>query len=95
MSGRMCIAGCGPGAPDYVTPAVKKVVQDADVLVGAQRLLDLFPESEAERVPLAGNLEGALDTACRRREKGRRVCVLVTGSPGVCSLASTVLRRVG
>jgi len=95
MSSCMYIAGCGPGAPEYVTPAVSRAVQNADVLVGAQRLLDLFPGGEAERVPLAGDVEGVLETACRRWREGEQVCILVTGSPGLCSLASAVVRRVG
>lgn len=95
MSNPMIIAGCGPGAADYVTPAVMSAAEGADVLVGAERLLELFPHLEAERHPLAGDLAGALDAARRHREAGDRVCVLVTGSPGLCSLASTVLERVG
>ncbi len=30
------IVGCGPGSPEYLTPAAKKAVYAADVLVGAQ-----------------------------------------------------------
>ena len=44
------IVGCGPGSPEYLTAAAIRAVQEAEVLVGAQRLLDLFPEHPGERI---------------------------------------------
>ncbi len=39
------IVGCGPGSLDYLTPAALRAIEEAEVLVGAIRLLDLFPAS--------------------------------------------------
>jgi precorrin-6y C5,15-methyltransferase (decarboxylating) CbiE subunit len=89
------IVGCGPGSPDYVTPRARASVESADLLVGAERLLNLFRDVNAEKVRLGGDVEGALRTVRRGWEGGRGVSVLVTGSPGLCSLASLVLRRIG
>lgn len=61
--------------------------------MGAQRLLDLFPASRAERIAVGANVGKALDEISARR--GRRIGVLVTGDPGLCSLALPVLRRFG
>ena len=54
------IVGCGPGSLDYLTPATLRAVEEAEVLVGAKRLLDLFPASPADRVVRkCGNQRGA------------------------------------
>lgn len=88
------IAGCGPGSPEYVTPAVRKAVEEADVLVGAERLLDLFPESRAECIPVKIHIEEILDEIEKKRENSR-VTILVTGDPGLFSLARAVIARIG
>lgn len=88
------IVGCGPGGPDYVTPLARDAVREAQVLVGATRLLDLFPESSAERIPVTFPIEGLLDRIDEIR-RTRRVAVLITGDPGLMSLAAPVIRRFG
>ncbi len=88
------IAGCGPGSVEYVTPAVYRAVMAADVLVGAVRLLDLFTESRAERIPVTSKLDEVLD-AVEARLPDKRIAVLVTGDPGLYSLSRLVLRRFG
>jgi cobalt-precorrin-7 (C5)-methyltransferase len=87
------IAGCGPGARLHVSAAVEQVIAQAAVLAGAARLLDLFPESEATRVPLGRSLDAWLDQLVAQSENP--VVVLVSGDPGVSSLATRVQRRLG
>ena len=90
---KIIICGCGPGSPDYLTPAVHRAVAGAAVLVGAKRLLDLFPASGAEKIPVGADIEGILKIieSCGRQQ----VVVLVTGDPGISSLAQPVLKRFG
>ena len=89
------IAGAGPGSPDYITPLVARAVHDADVLAGAPRLLGLFRESSAERIVVGSDLEPALAAIAYAHAQNRRVTVLVTGDPGVASLAQPIMRRFG
>lgn len=91
---KITIIGCGPGSPDYLTQAARKAVKEARSLFGASRLLDLFPESTAPRIPVGRDVEGALAEIAARYEEGG-IAVLVTGDPGLCSLAQPVLRRFG
>lgn len=87
------VAGCGPGDPALVTPATRAAAQEAQCLAGAPRLLALFPEAPGERLVLAG-LEPFLQALDER--VGRiRVTVLVSGDPGLASLAGTLRRRFG
>jgi cobalt-precorrin-7 (C5)-methyltransferase len=88
------IVGCGPGSLEYVTPLVRKMVQGADVLVGARRLLDLFPEAAAERMPVQSRIEEILDQMEKLLPE-KKVVVLVTGDPGLLSLAKPVIARFG
>ena len=88
------IAGCGPGALEYVTPAALRAIEEAGVLVGARRLLESFPHVAAERIVVGADVPKALD-AMARHVGQRRIAVLVTGDPGLCSLARPVLRRFG
>lgn len=88
------IVGCGPGAPEYLTEAARRAIERATVLVGARRLLALFPESPAERVAVGADIEACLAQIAARLERGL-IVVLVTGDPGLASLARPVLRRFG
>jgi precorrin-6y C5,15-methyltransferase (decarboxylating) CbiE subunit len=88
------IIGCGPGSRDYLTPAAIKAARDADLLVGAQRLLNLFSDSAAQRIMVAGGIQEALDKM-EATPGIRRVAVLVTGDPGLFSFAKLVIKRFG
>jgi cobalt-precorrin-7 (C5)-methyltransferase len=87
------IVGCGPGSPDYLTPAARKAVEQAEVLVGASRLLELFPGHRGEKIAVGADIEKVLGEIDSR--SGRRIVVLVTGDPGLCSLAAPILKRFG
>lgn len=39
---KISIVGAGPGSADYVTPIAKKTVGNAQVVIGAERALELF-----------------------------------------------------
>jgi cobalt-precorrin-7 (C5)-methyltransferase len=87
------IVGVGPGSPDYVTPAARKIVQQAQVVVGAQRSLSLFTaDIKGETLFLtAKNLSVALKFAAESVKNGKNVTLLSTGDPGFSGLLHTVL----
>jgi precorrin-6y C5,15-methyltransferase (decarboxylating) CbiE subunit len=88
------IVGCGPGSPDYITPAALKAIEGAGLLVGAKRLLELFPSVTAERVAVSAVPEDAVEAIAGRTDLNP-VAALVTGDPGLFSLAGLVIRRFG
>jgi cobalt-precorrin-7 (C5)-methyltransferase len=91
---KLNIVGAGPGSPEYVTPAARKTVQQAEVVIGAQRSLNLFAEDiKGETMVLtAKNLNSALKFAVESAEKGKNVALLSTGDPGFSGLLRTVLK---
>lgn len=88
------IIGCGPGGADYITPAAGQAAAAADVLVGSQRLLDLFPQCPGRRIPYRAE-EAVLDEVDACLQAGQRVAVLVSGDSGLFSAASHFIRRFG
>ena len=88
------IVGCGPGSPEYLTPAAKEAVSKAEVLVGARRLLDIFPDNRAKRIIVTAGIDEALNNIQIALEK-KTVAVLVSGDPGIFSLAKSVIKRFG
>ncbi|MGD0625224.1 MAG: precorrin-6y C5,15-methyltransferase (decarboxylating) subunit CbiE [Thermodesulfobacteriota bacterium] len=88
------IVGCGPGAPDFLTPAARKAIARAEVLVGASHLLDLFPKHPAERIKVQADIAKILEEIAVRLHRSK-IAVLVTGDPGLYSLAQPVLKRFG
>ena len=95
MDKKIKIVGCGPGSPAFVTPAASKAVDSANVIMGAHKLLDLFPQSMAAREPLGRNLSDSIDAIANHIENNRVVAVLVSGDPGVFSIARLVVKRYG
>jgi cobalt-precorrin-7 (C5)-methyltransferase len=88
------IVGCGPGALEHVTPAARRAIEQAEVLVGARRVLEELPPTAAERIVVGADIAGALEALASRVGR-QRIAVVVSGDPGVCSLAQPVIRRFG
>jgi cobalt-precorrin-7 (C5)-methyltransferase len=90
---RIALVGCGPGAWRCVTEEARLAVCEADALVGTGRLFDLFPEARARRVVVSGHLREAIEAV--EQNRAGKVAVLVTGDPGVASLAQGMLEHFG
>ncbi len=88
------IIGCGPGSAEYLSPLARKAAADAYLLLGSRRLLELFGDSHCEKVAVNADVEKALDKIAEKRESGK-IAVLVSGDPGLCSLAKPVVARFG
>ena len=90
---KLNIVGTGPGSPEYVTPLARKAVQQADLVIGAQRSLNLFTEDiKGEKIVLtAKNLGSLLKLAAEATHSGKNVALLSTGDPGFSGLLHTVL----
>ncbi len=90
---KLNIVGTGPGSQDYITPIAKKTIQQSDLIIGAQRSLDLFkPDIHGKTLVLtAKNLHALLKTVATAVKEGKAVTVLSTGDPGFSGLLHTVL----
>lgn len=87
------VIGVGNDGAESLTPRALAVVEQAEVLVGGQRLLDFFPHIPAERVRIGAKIDEVLAEVARRRGE-RRVVVLATGDPNYFGITRALLRHV-
>ena len=90
---KISIVGTGPGSPDYVTAIARKTVQNANLVIGAQRSLNLFTtDIKGKQIILnSKNLADSLKQAAESIKDGKNVALLSTGDPGFSGLLHTVL----
>ncbi len=91
----IALVGCGPGAAAYLTEAARQAVADAEVILGSRRLLALFAAAAGQRVAIEGDVAAVLAAIAAHRAAGRRVAVLVSGDPGLFSLARPITEHFG
>lgn len=89
------IVGCGPGAEDQLTLAAKRAIDEADVLVGARRLLDLGEDRDVEKIAVTAHIDDVIKVIADHHADSRHVTVLVSGDPGIFSLARCVIQTFG
>ncbi|MCQ9207496.1 MAG: precorrin-6y C5,15-methyltransferase (decarboxylating) subunit CbiE [Omnitrophica bacterium] len=78
------IIGVGPGTMDYLLPIAKREIQNADCLIGAERLLGLFADLNKEKIRLEGHFTDVIPYIKENRDK-KKIIVLVSGDPGLYS----------
>lgn len=94
--GRLDVVGTGPGAAEWLTPEVRRVLDAATDLVGYFTYLDMVPPRPGQRRHASDNREElararqALDLAA----EGRRVAVVSSGDPGIFAMAAAVMEAL-
>lgn len=86
------IVGIGDDGLDGLTESVRRLIQQADLLVGNERVLALARGARGERLVLGADVESAAD---RIAAQSGRVAVLVSGDPLFYGLARYLCERVG
>lgn len=94
LANSVAIIGCGPGNINCMTLGAIRRIQDAGVIVGSRRLLNLFPEVRAEKFVIGKNYR-ALLSKIEKLSVRKKVVVLVSGDPGFFSYARLVVTRLG
>jgi precorrin-6B C5,15-methyltransferase / cobalt-precorrin-6B C5,C15-methyltransferase len=79
MTAWLTIVGIGDDGPAGLAPAMRALIDSAEVIVGGARHLAMIPESAAERLPWRQPFAGSIAAIAARR--GRRVVVLASGDP--------------
>jgi cobalt-precorrin-7 (C5)-methyltransferase len=87
------IVGIGPGDREYLTLKAIKVVEDADLVVGSRRALELFNISENKKIILTKNLVDELKELLKNENiKNKKIAILSTGDPCFSGLLKTLLK---
>ena len=88
----LSLVGIGEDGLDGLTPAARRLVEAAEVLVGGDRHLAMLPADGRERLAWPSPLAALLDEIESRR--GTRVCVLATGDPLWYGVGVSLLKRI-
>lgn len=86
------IIGIGEDGMDGLTAEARALVENAEVIIGGDRHSDLGPKVTAERRKWPSPFDAMIDEI--RRQKGRRLVVLVTGDPLWYSVGARILRAI-
>ncbi len=85
------IVGIGDDGVEGLTAAARRLVEQADLLVGEESTL--VPDVKAEKFVIGGNLDAAIERMSAGR--GERIVVLVSGDPLFYGLARFFCDRLG
>jgi len=86
---QVTLLGFGGGTPEGATAEAWDAVEDAEILIGAMRLLDALPENNDQRRFAAVGAEEI--AALLAQEATERACVIFSGDTGFYSGAKTLL----
>ncbi|MBI3814025.1 MAG: precorrin-6y C5,15-methyltransferase (decarboxylating) subunit CbiE [Nitrospinae bacterium] len=95
MDKKIFIIGCGPGTKDLITLRGKKVIKEADLIVGSRRLIaDFAGKGGAKTIVLENNYQKAIEDVDRLKGD-KRIVFLVSGDPLFHSLGERIIERFG
>jgi len=92
MTPWLSIVGLGEDGVPGLAPAARALLDNAEVLIGGTRHLDMVPDDGRERLTWPSPLGAIIEEIARRR--GQRVCVLATGDPMHYGIGVTLAKAV-
>ena len=92
MTPWLSIVGLGEDGLPGLAPAARALLDNAEVLIGGTRHLDMVPDDGRERLTWPSPLGAIVEEIARRR--GQRVCVLATGDPMHYGIGVTLAKAV-
>ena len=92
MTPWLSIVGLGEDGVPGLAPAARALLDNAEVLIGGTRHLDMVPDDGRERLTWPSPLGAIVEEIARHR--GQRVCVLATGDPMHYGIGVTLAKAV-
>ncbi|KJS10812.1 MAG: hypothetical protein VR67_16030 [Peptococcaceae bacterium BRH_c8a] len=90
----LTVVGLGPGSRAYVTEAAERAINQADVLVGGRRHLDMYKHLAVDKYPVTADMAPLIDIIKAHVAAGKHVVVLASGDPGFYGILATLKRRL-
>ena len=88
----LSVIGIGEDGLEGLTPSARALVDNAEILIGGARHLDMVPDDGRERRAWPSPIRTLIPEIEGLR--GRRVCVLATGDPMHFGVGTTLLRGI-
>lgn len=92
-SQKVHVIGMGDDGLAGLSPAVRQIVEGADLLIGQDLLLQCIPPSKAERLELGNDLDGIVERI--RQNASAKIAVLSIGDPLFYGTARYLCDRIG
>lgn len=98
MSGSIVIVGLGPGSIEWLAPAAKKALEEADLIVGyhsyLKQISNLCPDTPRFGSGMRQEISRAKE-ALRQANDGRKVAIVSGGDAGIYGMAGLVIELAG
>lgn len=92
---KITLAGIGTGSVENLTIEAKRAIEDADLICGAGRMLELVQKIHGKTTAIYKGYEAeALFAFIQEHEKYRNIVVLYSGDPGFYSGAKKLLEKI-
>jgi cobalt-precorrin 5A hydrolase/precorrin-3B C17-methyltransferase len=95
--GRLTVVGLGPGAAEFMVPAARQALDEAEDLLGYETYIRMAGPLRPDQVAHCTDNREELQRARHAFElaaNGRRVVVVSSGDPGVFAMAAAVLEAL-
>ena len=93
LSRWLSIVGIGEDGLEGLSPAARRLIAQASLVVGGERHLKLAALSHGRALPWPSPIDGAMPEILARR--GEPVCVLASGDPFFYGVGSLLMRHIG
>ncbi len=91
---KVYIIGVAPEGATSLSPSARRLVRQADIVFGGERLLHLFPSLAGEKVAVKNNLAG-IASLIKTNLGLKRMVVLASGDPNFFGIAKYLTGRLG
>lgn len=91
---KVYIVGVGGDGVSSLGQGALDIINQAELICGGQRLLDMFPRSQARKVAVKSNV-GELAELVREKMSSQRTVVLASGDPNFYGIARSLVGRLG
>lgn len=95
MQSKITVVGIGPGSRNYLTPIALSKIEEADVLAGSEKIVNIFSSFRKETFAAnhtCGNFDKLFDFL-KDNFQNKKIVVLVSGDTGLYSLAKNLSKE--
>lgn len=98
MKGSIVIVGLGPGSIEWLAPAAKKALEDAELIVGyhnyLKQIANLCPDTPRFGSGMRQEIDRAKE-ALHQANAGKKVAIISGGDAGIYGMAGLVIELAG
>lgn len=91
---RVSIIGITPEGPDGLSGRARRIIDEANLIFGGERLLSMFPDIAGKKTAIRDNLLEVVKTIQNSPDTAR-IAVLASGDPGFFGIAGYLANKLG